>query len=581
MVIPSTPERGPSIMVIEGALTLIAIAVAFCWPRFGSKYFSRIEHVFGRLARKQSLAVATVGVSALLLRFGILPLCPIPHPFIQDDFSYLLASDTFASGRLTNPTPAMWVHFESIHITMMPTYVSMYFPAQGLILAAGKVLFGHPWYGLLCASALMCGAICWMLQAWLPPTWALLGGVLAVLRLGLFSYWINTYTGGGSIAALGGALMLGAFPRLMRGARLRNGLLLATGIVMLSLSRPYEGILLCLPIAVVLGRWAFFGKNRPPTTALLRFSAAPLALLIAAGAWMGYYNYRAFGNALTPPYNVDRATYAIAPHFIWQSPRPEPVYRHAVMRAFYTGWELRTFRKVRTPSGFFAETALKLLRTIVFFAGIALLPPLIMLRRVLLDDRPRFMVMCAIVLAAGMLMETWLNPHYIAPFTTVFYVIGLQSMRHLRLWSPNRQPVGAAVVRYIVTLCIVLAGLRTLAGPLHLSLSNFPTLMWAGQGDLGAERASVEAGLEQLPGKQLVIVRYSPSHNSSSYDEWVYNNADIDGSKVIWAREMDAAENLELIRYYKDRNIWLVQPDMQRATVLPYPMPMQGTGILR
>ena len=57
---------------------------------------------------------------------------------------------------------------------MKPTYMSMYFPAQGLVLAAGKVLTGHPWFGILVVTALMCLAICWMLQAWLPPTWALL-----------------------------------------------------------------------------------------------------------------------------------------------------------------------------------------------------------------------------------------------------------------------------------------------------------------------------------------------------------------------------------------------------------------------
>ena len=178
MILSPVPDRGPSLMVIEGGLTAIAVALAFCCPRLGSRYFARIESVFGRLSRKKGLSIAVVGASAFLLRLAILPLCPIPKPFVQDDFSFLLAANTFASGRLTNPTPAMWTHFESFQITMKPTYISMYFPAQGLILAAGKILTGHPWFGLLCATALMCAAICWMLQAWLPPTWALLGGII-------------------------------------------------------------------------------------------------------------------------------------------------------------------------------------------------------------------------------------------------------------------------------------------------------------------------------------------------------------------------------------------------------------------
>ncbi len=69
------------------------------------------------------------------------------------------------------------------------------------------------------------------------------------------------------------------------------------------------------------------------------------------------------------------------------------------------------------------------------------------------------------------------------------------------------------------------------------------------------------------------MVRYSPGHYP--FDEWVYNAPDIDGAKVIWAREMDAANNLELIRYYKDRNVWLVQPDAQPPQVSAYPIPEQ------
>jgi hypothetical protein len=569
MILSPTSERGTSLMAIEAGLTLVALALALFWPQLGTTYFSRIERGFARLARKQSLAVAVVGLTALLLRLAILPLCPIPHPFILDAFSYLLAGDTFASGRLTNPTPAMWTHFETFQISMQPTYMSMYFPAHGLVLAAGQALAGHPWYGVLCVTALMCAAICWMLQAWLPPTWALLGGMLAITHLGLFSYWINTYSGGGSIAALGGALVLGALPRLRKAARTRHMLLLALGVIVLANSRPYEGILLCLPVALALGKWFLLGQDRPPARLLLRRAAVPLLLVIAAGLWMGYYNYRVFENPFTEPYQVNRATYATAPHFIWQLPRPEPVYRHAVMRDFYSGWELSAFTKERTVTGFLTETPLKLVRAVLFFAGIALLPPLFFLRRVLKDRRPRFLVICVVVLALGMLLETWLIPHYLAPFTAAFYVLGLQAMRHLRACRPGSQPVGVGLVRSIVTVCIVLVALRTCAGPLHLRLAGWPTWTWYGSEDFGVARARVQAGFERLTGKQLVIVRYSPTHNP--VDEWVYNAADIANSQVIWAREMQAAKNLELIQYYRDRKVWLVQPDKRPAEVSPYP----------
>jgi hypothetical protein len=577
MVLSLVPEDGPSLILIEGGLTAIALGVAFCWPRLGSAWFSHIEHTLGRLAQKKSLSVVVVGLAAFLLRLAILPLCPIPRPFVHDDFSFLLAADTFASGRLTNPTPAMWVHFESFHITMKPTYMSMYFPAQGLVLAASKVLTGHPWYGILLITALMCAALCWMLQAWLPPTWALLGGILAILRLGLFSYWIDTYSGAGSIAALGGALVLGALPRFVKRGTFRSALLMAIGVVLLGTSRPYDGMLLCLPVACYLVRWALFGNNRPTATELLRRTAVPLALIVAAGAWMGYYNYHVFGSPLTLPYTIDRAQYAVTPYLVWQSRRPEPIYRHKVMREFYNNDELNEFNEINHLSGFVPQTFAKAARTILFYAGIALLFPLIMLRRVLLDRRIRFLVLCVLVLIAGQLVEVFLFPHYLAPFTAAFYAIGLQAMRHLRLWAPGDQQVGRTLVRLTVTICVVLAGVRLCAEPLHLGLPIWPGA-WASEwycldGRSGAPRAQIESRLEQKPGRQLVIVRYATDHNS--LDEWVYNAADIDGSKVIWAREMDQAENIELIHYYKDRSVWLVEPDSKPARVTLYPSPTQ------
>jgi hypothetical protein len=288
---------------------------------------------------------------------------------------------------------------------------------------------------------------------------------------------------------------------------------------------------------------------------------------------MGYYDYRVFGNPLILPYTIARNTYAVAPYYIWQPAHPLPNYRHEEMRRFYTYSEMIGFAKLHTLSGFLSENLEKLGGGMAMFTGFALLPPLIMFRRVILDRRIRFLVLCLPVWVAGMAIGIFLVPHYLGPFTAAFYAIGLQAMRHLRFWKPEGRLAGKALVRFTVALCIFLAGLRLYAEPLHLMPQPWPLggwlCWWWGPGNFGADRARIEAQLEQLPDKQLVIVRYSPQHEPG--EEWVYNAADIDGSKVIWAREMDAANNLELIHYYKDRKVWLVQPDMQSEKMTPYP----------
>ncbi len=558
-------------MTIEVCLTLIGIAVACGWPNVASHYFDRIEKAFAQLARRRNLAVLVVGSTAALSRLAILPFCPMPLPFVPDDFSFLLAADTFASGRLANPTPAMWPYFESIHISMRPTYMSMYFPGQGLVLAAAQTLTGEPWLGVLCMSALMCAAICWTLQAWLPSGWALLGGMVAILRLGLFSCWINSYHTAGMMAALGGALCLGALPRLLRSAQPRYSLLLALGVVILAMTRPYEGVLLCLPIAVALVRW--YVKERPRKAMVIRVSLVPLVMLLAAGVWMGYYNDRVFGSPWTLPYTVNRNTYAIAPYFVWQSARVEPAYQHPMMRRFYYDNELAALQEIQGVRGFVQQTLLKSMRGVLFFSGIALLPPLLMLRRVLLDRRTRFLLVCMAVMAAGMVLQVFLLAYYLAPFTAAFYVLGLQAMRHLRVLKINGLRIGVGLVRMMIALCIVLCGVRLLASPLHIAMPEWPAASWNfswwGPSEFGRERAQIEASLERMVGQQLAIVRYSADHNP--LDEWVYNAADLEKSKVIWAREMNAEQTRALIQHYRARQVWLVQPDVTPPKLSAYP----------
>jgi hypothetical protein len=573
MITQASPHHSFELALVENGVCLIAFATACFWPGTGASWFARLERAMAPVARSPRLAIAVSGFSVVLLRLAMLPVFPIPLPFNPDDFSFLLAADTFASGRLTNPTPVMWPHFESIHITMYPTYASMYFPAQGLLLAAGKLLLGHPWFGLLIVDGLMCAALCWMLQAWLPRTWAFTGAMIAVLRLGLFSYWINSYTGAGCVAALGGALVLGALPRIRKG-RLANAWWLAAGISILILSRPYEGFLLCVPVTAVLGHWMLVGKNRPGPVVLARAAVLPLLVVVFAGSWMAYYDQRSFGSPFTLPYTIDRAQYAVTPYYIWQSQRPEPAYRHPVMRDFYTRQEMKVFREVHSVSGFVPRTMGKVFGAVEFYGGPALLVPLIMIGSTLRDRRIRFLVLCMAILCAGMVIEIYLVAHYLAVFTCVMYAIGLQCMRHMRLWKPGGRPLGLALTRMAIAVCIIMATIRLAAKPLGIMPFERPESewmgLWYGPEHFGTDRANVQRQLELLPGKHLVLVRYDLSTHWS-VDEWVSNSPDIDNSKVVWAREMDKADNEELINYYPDRQIWLVQPDKSSDILSRYP----------
>ena len=575
-------SAGPSFLGIDLGLTLITVALALCFPRIGSRLFARLETWFGKLARKRGLSVFVAGATACVLRLLLLPISPIPQPYGHDDFSFLLAADTFAHGRLTNPTPAMWMHFESFHITLKPTYMSMYFPAQGMIMAAGQVLAGHPWWGVWATCGLMCAAICWMLQGWLPPGWALLGAMLAVLRLTLFSYWINSYTGAGATAALAGALLLGAVPRIRRHFRTRDFFWMALGMAILATSRPYEGLLVSIPALAAIV-WCWFKKSSLSASILVR-RVTPAALVLAATvAFMAYYDYRVFGNVFTPPYKLDRQTYAVAQHFLWQPLQPEPVYRHRIMRDFYAGsdiWsETKYFRdETRSATSLLEADTDKLLAAGLFYFGFALIPPLVMLPWALRDRRFRLLTLTGIVVTAGLAIETFFLHHYLAPATAILYALLLQCMRHLRV----RGPSGLFLVRAIPVLCITLALLRVFAQPMHFNVAPKRTVTdlasWYGTAPVGLDRARVLAELESLPGPQLAIVAYAPHHMLS---DWVYNSPDIDKSKVIWARQMDPARDRELLNYYKGRQAWLVEPDCNPPRISRFPAVQEPVGLAR
>jgi hypothetical protein len=561
---------------IETGLILLALVIAVVYPSVGSRWFEWLEDQFAKLSRRRALSVILVGLLALTLRAALLPIEPIPEPIIHDEFGYLLAADTYAHGRLTNPTPPMWIHFETFHAMFHPTYASIYPPGQGLVLAAGKLVTGRPFVGIWISIGIMCAAITWMLQSWLPPEWALLGGVLAVLRFGGFGYWANSYWGG-AVAAIGGCLVLGALPRIKASQRVGDAMVMGMGLAILANTRPYEGFVFSLPIAIFMVTW-MLGKKGTQLRIVLRRVVLPLALLLAVtAAGMCYYFWRVTGSPFRMPYQVERQSYAVAPYMIWQHVRPEPVYNHVVMRKMFVEEELYGLSVFRSPVGLLVRAYLAW----SFFLGPVLTLPLVMLAvtlprdfsllRVSRSTLTLLAVLC--VSATGSVLVNFYSAHYSAPATGLFVAVVVLAMRQLRCWNAG----GLFLARCTPMICVLTLVLRAAAAPLHIPVGEFFEYSWYQNSSPELGRAAIQRKLQTLPGGQLVIVRYLPDHKP--FREWVYNDAEIDQAKVVWARDMRPEQNLELIRYFKDRKIWLLELDLTPPKLSAYPMSQELANI--
>jgi len=513
---------------------------------------------FSEIARHKVLSVVVVGLLALVIRAAIIPVVGIPAPEHHDEFGYLLSGDTFSHGRLTNPPHPMWIHFESFHIIQHPTYSSIYPPAQGVVLAVGEIL-GQPWIGQLLVTALMCSVICWMLQGWLPPKWALYGALLVVLRLGVLRYWVNAYWSA-SVVALGGALVLGALPRIKKNQKIVDAVAMATGIAILANSRPFEGFVLCLTVAVALLTW-MTSPRRPSFKVTMVHIVTPFTIVLMASAFATcYFYYRVTGNPLKMTYQVDSATYNPVPYFLWQTPRPEPAYNHPIMRSFYEQ-DLAGFYEHRTLHGFFSYLTSRIEEDWSFYLGGLLTIPLLTLPWTIRDRRMRYPVLACIVFLIALISETWGMPHYAAPALGLLLLLVVQCARRLALWNCWGYATGGVLVQLMPLMLFAALILRVATAAVHPDVQK----TWP-RGNL--ERAKLLGHVEQMPGKHLILVRYSPKHDPKI--EWVYNGADIGGSNVIWARDMGDRDNQELLKYFNDRKVWLLEADETPPKLSPY-----------
>jgi hypothetical protein len=275
---------------------------------------------------------------------------------------------------------------------------------------------------------------------------------------------------------------------------------------------------------------------------------------------MGFYNSRLTGHPLLFPHTLNVRTYHTAPMFLFQALKPEKHYNNRQFEDFYNGWEREEY-----DHSWQSVKCLTWLKSVRFFSAFAWWGMLLVLPGLwftIRDRRIRLVWIPLAIVAAATYLVVWSNAHYAAPVTCIVILLCVQSLRHLRLMRWKRWRWGAMFARASVLL--LLADTAT-----AVIRKECDTFYWTCQGDVS--RLIIQRKLEALPGKHLVMARYTDDHNI--HDDWVYNGAEIDSAKVIWAREISPEQDARLFDYFRGRKVWLVTPDADNTRMEPYTAP--------
>jgi hypothetical protein len=535
----------------------------------------RIEPIARRLAERTGWCMLLLAALPVALRLLLLANHPVPSPDIYDEFGHLLVADTLRHFRLANPPHPFHQFFETFFVLQQPTYSSIYPIGQGLTLAIGRMIFGTPWAGVLLSTAALCSLCYWMLRAWTTPLWALAGGLLAVCEFGPLSQWMNSYWGG-SFAAAGGCLVFGALPRL-RGASSRPaaGVLLGLGLAINLITRPYEGIFLGLSVILFLIPLVF-NIGRTPQKGLLAkgLLLATIVLLPAIGVTL-LQNKRVTGNWTTLPYQLSQRQYGVPASLTFQ---PDPVPQRELTPQQQLEYKAQlAFRSDRET----IQTYLLRLEYRVRFYRFFFLPPLFIALPFFLwavkEKRFQWVVLTLLLFALGINFFPAFQLHYLAAVTCLFVLIGVIGLERLSRISPE----AARVTLFLAFAYFGFWYTVHLFDNREISLAFRQYETWDGLNHRNPERRIlVNRRLAELSthlttqaspkpsGKLLVFVQYSPQHIFQ--DEWVYNDADIDDARVVWARDLGPAENEKLRAYYPDRTAVLLEPDYRVPKLTRY-----------
>jgi hypothetical protein len=514
-----------------------------------------------RLAENTGRCMLLLFILPIALRLALLPQYPIPSPGVSDDFSYLLIADTLRHFRLANPPHALHQFFETYFVLQEPSYGSIFPLGQGIVLALGWTIFGHPWAGVALSIGTLCALCYWMLRAWTTPGWALIGGLLAVIEFGPLNQWTNSYWGG-AVSACAGCLVFGALPRLRESGRGRDAALLGLGLALQLLTRPFESIFLLISVPL------FF---LPDLRRLARPAGVAALVVVPAIGLVLLQNKQATSSWTTLPYMLSRYQYGVPTTFTVQ-PLPTPHKPLTTEQQLdYDAQSEAHGAGTDTFSAYWARWASRL----GFYRFFLLAPLYLALPAFLLalrEYRFAWAAVTILIFSLGANFYPYFYSHYIAALTCLFVLISVVGLERLSRWVIRGNRVGDECARILLFLCVAhfvfWYGLHASRNDeLIAAMTPYETGDNINHGDPQG-RLAIDQALAASPGEQLIFVRYWPQHQ---FQEWVHNAADIDHARIIWARDLGPEEDQKLLRYYPQRTRWLLEPDAHPPRLSRYP----------
>jgi hypothetical protein len=503
-----------------------------------------------RLAQHTGWCMLLLAVLPIALRLALVAHYPIPSANVTDDFSYLLAADTLRHFRLANPPHPLHQFFETFFVLQEPTYSSIFPLGQGILLALGWTIFGHPWAGVALSIGALCALCYWMLRAWTTPGWALIGGLLAVIQFGPLNQWMNSFWGG-AVSGCAGCLVFGALPRWREDSSSRNALLLGLGLALQLLTRPFEFIFLAASAAVFL---------LPSLRKLPKLTPALFVLLPAIALVLGH-NKQVTHSWTTLPYMLSQYQYGVPAAFTVQ---PNPVPHRQLTREQQLDYEIQV--QTHGPATDTLRTFWDRYTGRIRFYRFFFLAPLYLVLPAFLpalrERRYRWVVLTLLMFSLGTNFYPYFYTHYIAAVTCLFVLIAVTSLERVTRFNIARLILFLCAAHFVFWYGLHMSGNQ----PLYTTMTPYETWDAINHDDPDG-RIAVNRQLAELSGKQLVFVRYYPPHE---FREWVHNAADIDASQVVSARDLGAEENQKLRTYYPDRTVWLLEPDFRPPRLTPY-----------